>query len=148
MTKPRPAEAPPAVPPLTSSWRVVDQAMIDRFAAVTDDHQFVHVDPARARAETPFGGTIAHGLLTLSLISAMVAEVLPEMDGSRLVINYGFDKVRFLTPVRAGSRLRAHITPGDPSERPGGGRLLPLGVTMEIEGEEKPALVAEWVILV
>ena len=89
-----------------SSWLVVDQSMIDRFADVTDDHQFIHVDPVRAAAETPFGGAIAHGFLTLSLLSRMGAEVLPRIEGRIRGINYGFDRVRFLAPVPAGGRVR------------------------------------------
>src|ERR1700687_5519619 len=100
-----------------SDWHVMDQARIDRFADVTEDHQFIHVDPARAKAETPFGGTIAHGFLTLSLLATMGYEALPQIEGRVMGINYGFDKVRFLQPVRAGSRLRARYKLRDVTER-------------------------------
>jgi len=89
-----------------SDWRVVTQAMIDQFAQATDDHQFIHTDPERAR-ETPFGSTIAHGFLTLSLLSTLAYEALPEIEGQSYGINYGFDKVRFMTPVKSGERVRA-----------------------------------------
>ncbi len=92
-----------------SSWITLDQAVIDRFADLTGDRQFIHVDPGRAAAETPFGGTIAHGFLTLSLLSRMGAEALPPLAGRVRGINYGFDRVRFLAPVPAGGRVRGRF---------------------------------------
>jgi acyl dehydratase len=131
----------------TSSWREVAQERVDRFAEVTDDHQFIHIDPERARRETPFGGSIAHGFLTLSLLSTMAYETLPTVEGRALGINYGFDRVRFLAPVRAGKRVRAHFTLADVTEREAKQVLLRYTVTVEIEGEAKPALSAEWLTL-
>jgi acyl dehydratase len=131
----------------TSSWREVAQERVDRFAEVTDDHQFIHIDSERARRETPFGGSIAHGFLTLSLLSTMAYETLPTVEGRALGINYGFDRVRFLAPVRAGKRVRAHFTLADVTEREAKQVLLRYTVTVEIEGEAKPALSAEWLTL-
>ena len=127
----------------TSSWHLIDQAMVDRFAEVTSDRQFIHVDPARAAAETPFGGTIAHGFLTLSLLSAFLAEAMPHVEGAT-GINYGFDKIRFLTPVKTGARVRARFTLKDLQRRSDTELVWRHAVTVEIEGAEKPALVAEW----
>ncbi|TYC79834.1 MaoC family dehydratase [Stappia sp. BW2] len=126
-----------------SSWHLIDQARIDAFAEVTQDHQFIHVDPERA-AETPFGGTIAHGFLTLSLLSAMGVEAQPKIEGATMGINYGFEKVRFLAPVKVGSRLRgrfvlARLTRPKPQEVD-----IVWQSTVEIEGSKRPALVAEW----
>ena len=91
---------------LTSNWLVVDQSMIDTFADATGDHQFIHVDPTRAKAEAPFGGTIAHGFLTLSLLSTLAFDVMPGVEGTRMGVNYGFERVRFLSPVKSGTRVR------------------------------------------
>lgn len=126
-----------------SSWHRIDQARIDAFAEVTQDHQFIHVDPERA-AETPFGGTIAHGFLTLSLLSAMGGEAQPKIKGATMGINYGFDKVRFLAPVKAGSRVRgrfvlARLSRPKPQEVD-----IVWQSTVEIENGKRPALVAEW----
>ncbi len=129
-----------------SSWRVVDQDMVDRFAAVTDDHQFIHVDPARA-ARTPFGGTIAHGFLTLSLLSAFGQEALPAIEGRAMGINYGFDRVRFLAPVRVGSRVRGRFTLAELNLRSANEVMLRYGVTVELDGSPKPALSAAWITL-
>jgi acyl dehydratase len=131
----------------TSSWREVMQERIDRFAQVTDDHQFIHIDPERARSETPFGGSIAHGFLTLSLLSTMAYETLPNIEGRALGINYGFDRVRFLAPVRSGKRVRALFTLTDVTTREAKQVLVRYAVTVEIEGEAKPALSAEWLTL-
>jgi acyl dehydratase len=128
----------------TSSWYTITQDMIDRFADVISDHQFIHVDPARAKAETPFGGTIAHGFLTLSLLSAMAYEVLPTATEAVMGINYGFDKIRFLSPVPAGKRVRAHFRLLECGERKPGELLSRYDVTVEIEGSQNPALVANW----
>lgn len=127
-----------------SRWFTIDQARIDAFAATTEDHQFIHVDPERARAETPFGGTIAHGLLTLSMLSAMVYDAVPRLAGERMGINYGFDAVRFVAPVRAGQRIRARFVLEALTERQPGQWLRTTGVTVEIDGETRPALVTRW----
>lgn len=129
-----------------SDWFTVDQQRIDAFADVTLDHQFVHVDPERARA-TPFGGTIAHGFLTLSLLVHLCLPFIPTLANRKLVVNYGFDKVRFVSPVRSGKRIRAIGKLGEVSERKPGNVVLRVDVTVEIEGEEKPALSAEWLSL-
>lgn len=126
-----------------SSWYVVTQDMIDGFAGVTGDHQFIHVDPVRAKAETPFNGTIAHGYLMLSLLAPMGYEALPPIDGVAIRINYGLDKVRFLTPVKPGSRVRAHYTLREVTKRGEKEFLLKNEVTVEIEDADKPALYAE-----
>jgi acyl dehydratase len=130
----------------TSEWFLVDQARVNEFADVTLDHQFLHVDAERARA-TPFGGTIAHGFLTLSLLVHLCLPFIPELANRRLLVNYGFDKVRFAAPVKVGKRIRAVGTLGDVSERKPGNVILRVDVTVEIEGEDKPALVAEWLSL-
>jgi acyl dehydratase len=130
-----------------SDWHLIDQARIDRFAEVTNDHQFIHVDPARAKAETPFGGTIAHGFLTLSMLATMGYEALPPIAGRAMGINYGLDKVRFLQPVRAGSRLRARYKLRDVVERSAKEVMFRYEVTVEIEGSDKPALYAESIAL-
>lgn len=129
-----------------SPWFEVDQARVDRFADVTEDHQFIHVDPERAAA-TPFGGTIAHGLLTLSLIVHLCLDRVPKLEDTRLLLNYGFDRVRFVAPVRVGKRIRAAARLADVAERKPGQFLIKLDVTIEIEGESKPALTAEWLSL-
>ncbi len=126
-----------------SEWITLDQARINAFADCTEDHQFIHVDQEKA-AQTPFGGTIAHGFLTLSLLSKMIEGngVVPE--GTVMGLNYGFDKVRFLAPVRAGKRVRAHVEVVSVDEKSGGRFLVKQVISVEIEGEETPALVAEW----
>jgi acyl dehydratase len=129
-----------------SGWRTVSQAMINEFADATDDHQFIHVDPARA-AETPFGGTIAHGFLTLSLLSTLAYEALPGIVGATMGINYGFDSVRFLTPVKTGSRVRARFTLEKSDIRKSGRVLNTYGVVLEIEGNLSPALKATWLTM-
>lgn len=129
-----------------SDWLRVDQARVNAFADVTDDHQFIHVDSERAR-QTPFGGTIAHGLLTLSLIVPLCRDLVPTLRGTRLLLNYGFDKVRFVAPVRVGSRIRARATLAGAEERKPGQWLVNMTVSIEIEREDKPALVAEWLSL-
>ncbi|MGN6444375.1 MaoC family dehydratase [Amnibacterium sp.] len=124
----------------TSEWLTIDQERIDRFADATDDHQWIHVDPARA-ADGPFGGTIAHGYLSLSLLAPFMFDLL-QVDGTALVINAGSDRVRFVSPVRAGSRVRARATLAGAERIPTGVRAH-TAVTLEIEGGDKPALVAE-----
>lgn len=126
-----------------SKWFEVDQARIDAFVDCTEDHQFIHVDPEAAKA-TPFGGTIAHGFLTLSLASAMSYDAVAPLDGVMMGVNYGFDKLRFLAPVRAGSRIRGRFKLLSAEDKGGGRWLLKHELTVEIEGEDKPALIAEW----
>ena len=130
-----------------SSWLTVDQQRIDAFANATEDRQFIHVDPAAA-AGTPFGGTIAHGFLTLSLLSRMGAEVMLVPEGVKMGVNYGLDRARFLAPVRSGKRVRGRFTLDSVDEKAPGQLLLRHTVTVEIEGEEKPALTAEWLGLI
>jgi acyl dehydratase len=130
-----------------SPWRVVSQAMIDKFADATDDHQFIHVDPERAAREAPFGGTIAHGFLLLSLLSAMTFETLPEIEGQSMGINHGFDKIRFQAPVKSGARIRARFFLADVNARPSGWVQVSYDVTIEIENSPKPALTARWLTL-
>jgi len=126
-----------------SSWITIDQARIDAFADATDDRQFIHVDPAAA-AQTPFGGTIAHGFLTLSLLSRMGAEAMLLPDTLKMAINYGLDEVRFLAPVRSGKRIRGRFTLDSVDEKGPGRVLMRHRVSVEIEGEDKPALTALW----
>jgi acyl dehydratase len=127
-----------------SDWILVDQKAIDIFAEVTGDHQFIHVDP-EAAAQTPFGGTVAHGFLTLSLLSQMAAGVMLIPPTIRMAVNYGFEKVRFIAPVRSGKRVRGRFTLVSAEEkRPGQWQFLH-HVIVEIEGEEKPALTADWI---
>ena len=126
-----------------SRWILIDQARIDAFAETTEDRQYIHIDPEAARA-TPFGGTIAHGFLTLSLLSAMTYDAVPPLKGVVMGVNYGFDKLRFLAPVPAGSNVRGRFKLLSAEDKGGGRWLLKHEVTVEIEGGDKPALVAEW----
>lgn len=126
-----------------SRWISVDQARIDAFADITEDRQFIHVDPEAARA-TPFGGTIAHGFLTLSLASVMSYDATPPLEGAVMGVNYGFDRLRFLAPVPAGARVRGRFRLLSAEDRGEGRWLLKHELTVEIEGGDKPALVAEW----
>jgi acyl dehydratase len=130
-----------------SGWLTIDQARIDAFAEVTEDRQFIHVDP-EAASKTPFGGTIAHGFLTLSLLSRMAADVMQVPETTKMAVNYGFEKVRFLAPVRAGRRVRGRFTLTSLEEKRPGQIQFVHAVTVEIEGEDKPALVADWIGLV
>ena len=130
-----------------SDWHVVTQEMIDRFADVTHDHQFIHVDPVRAKKETPFGGTIAHGFLTLSLLSLVGSEVMPPIKGRAMGINYGFDKIRFISPVKAGGKIRGRFKLKEVNERAAKEVMFRYEAAIEIEGAEKPALVAEWLTM-
>jgi acyl dehydratase len=130
-----------------SRWFAIDQPRIDAFAEITEDRQFIHVDPEAARA-TPFGGAIAHGFLTLSMLSALAMDALPRVEGRAMGVNYGFDKLRFVSPVRAGGRIRGRfridsVTPRSPTEF-----MVRYAVTVEIEGAVKPAIVAEWLTIV
>jgi acyl dehydratase len=127
-----------------SRWFEIAQQRIDNFADATDDHQWIHVDPARARQETPFGGTIGHGFLTLSLLPAMIEDTFAMID-VKLVLNYGLNKVRFPAPVPAGSRVRGRIALAAVDRVEGGAQLL-LSVTVEREGGGKPACVAEFLL--
>ncbi len=130
-----------------SPWIEIGQPSINAFAEITGDHQFIHVDPEAAKA-TPFGGTVAHGFLTLSLLSQMAASVMMVPDTTRMGVNYGFDRVRFIAPVRAGKRVRGHFTLASMEEkRPGQWQFLHK-VTVEIEGEDRPALTADWIGLI
>jgi acyl dehydratase len=126
-----------------SRWFLVDQAKIDAFADATEDWQFIHVNPELAK-QTPFGGTIAHGFLTLSLASAMSYDCVKPLDGVAMGLNYGFDKLRFLTPVPAGSKIRGRFKLLSAEDKGGGRWLIKHELTVEIEGGEKPALIAEW----
>ena len=126
-----------------SRWFEVSQARIDAFADCTEDRQFIHVDPEAAQT-TPFGGTIAHGFLTLSLASAMSYDAVAPLKGAVMGINYGFDRLRFLAPVRAGSRVRGRFRLLSAEDRGAGRWLLKHEITVEIEGDDKPALIAEW----
>ena len=127
-----------------SEWILVDQARIDAFADVTEDHQFIHVD-REAASKTPFGGTIAHGFLSLSLLSRMAADAMLRPADIKMGVNYGFEKVRFLSAVHAGKRVRGRFTlAGFEEKRPGQYQFVH-EVTVEIEGEDKPALVADWI---
>jgi acyl dehydratase len=129
-----------------SDWIEVSQPRIDAFADATEDRQFIHVDP-QAAGQTPFGGTIAHGFLSLSLLSRMGAEAMLLPDGTNVAINYGLDRVRFLAPVRSGSRVRGRFTLDSVEEKAPGQVLMHHTVTVEIEGEHKPALTAVWLTL-
>ena len=129
----------------TSEWVLVDQEMINKFADATGDHQFIHVDAEKAKL-TPFGGTIAHGFLTLSLIPMLGASTDgPKIGGIKMGVNYGGNKVRFLAPVRSGKRVRSHAKLLELDEKRPGQWQQTNEVTIEIEGEEKPALIAEWI---
>ena len=127
----------------TSGWITVDQLRIQAFADATEDHQFIHIDPAAA-AHTPFGGTIAHGFLTLSLLSRMAADVMLSPDNLKMAVNYGLDRVRFIAPVGSGKRIRGQFTLDSLDEKAPGQLLMRHTVTVEIEGEAKPALTAQW----
>ena len=128
-----------------SQWALVDQQMIDRFAEVTGDHQFIHVDPVRA-AETPFGGTVAHGFLLLSLLPRLQASMdRPRLEQARMAVNYGFERVRFVAPVRSGSRVRASSTLVSVEEKRPGQLQQLADVTLQVEGGDKPALTAAWI---
>lgn len=129
-----------------SQWITVDQAMIDAFGAVTHDDQFIHVDPKRA-ADTELGGTIAHGFLTLSLCSRFDYDCFEDLPGQRMGINYGFDKLRFLAPVRPGQRVRGLFALTAVEPRGEDALLRAVALRVEIDGQDKPALVADWLAL-
>ncbi|MCG8393745.1 MAG: MaoC family dehydratase [Pseudomonadales bacterium] len=132
----------------TSDWFQIDQDRINAFADATLDHQYIHVDPEQAK-NTPFGTTIAHGYLTLSLLPYLQASIddflMPR--GMKMAMNYGFDKLRFMAPVKEGKRIRAVATLLDATEKRDGQWLLKFSFSVEIEGEDKPALIAEWLLM-
>lgn len=130
-----------------SDWITVTQNTINGFADATNDHQFIHTDPVRA-AETPFGGTIAHGFLSLSLLSAMNYNCLPRIREQTMGINYGFDKVRFVTPVKSGAKVRGRFTMAEARFRGAGMLMVTYEVTVDVEGERKPALTATWLTII
>jgi acyl dehydratase len=127
-----------------SDWILVDQARIDAFAEITEDRQFIHVDP-EAAAMTPFGGTVAHGFLSLSLLSRMAYDAMLSPEKVKMGVNYGFERVRFLAPVRAGKRVRGRFTLTSFEEKRPGQYQFVHHVAVEIEGEDKPALIADWI---
>lgn len=129
-----------------SDWLLVDQDMIQRFADLTQDWVFLHTDPDRAR-EAGFEGTIAHGFLTIALIATLVPTALPRIKGVTVGFNYGFNRLRLIAPVPSGKRIRGRFSLKDTTERASGEWLLTYDVTVEVEGREKPALIAEWLIL-
>jgi acyl dehydratase len=126
-----------------SDWVVIDQARIDAFAHCTGDSQWIHVDVDRARKHSPFGGTIAHGYLTLSLLAPLAMEIGVIPEDASAGLNYGLDKVRFMTPVKAGARVRNRVTLVSVEKKAGGRALVKTMNELQIEGEDKPALVAE-----
>ncbi|HTP35019.1 MAG TPA: MaoC family dehydratase [Candidatus Acidoferrales bacterium] len=128
-----------------SGWLEVNQALVDQFAELTGDRQWIHVDAERARRESPFGGAVAHGFLTVALLSRMVTETVDLRVNAKLRVNYGFNRLRFPAPVAAGSRIRAHVTPNSVRDVEGGIEIA-WGVTVEIENQSKPALAAEWLV--
>ena len=127
-----------------SDWMLIDQGKVDSFAELTDDRYFIHIDPERAARETPHGGTIAHGFLTLSLLAQMAYQVCPSIEGTKSGVNYGFNRLRFVAPVRTGSRVRGHFRLKDFEVQPGKRWTATWDVSVEIEGSDKPAIVAEW----
>lgn len=131
-----------------SHWVRIDQSRIDRFADCTDDHQWIHVDIERAGRESPFGTTVAHGFLTVSMLARFIFEGVIEPAGLPHALNYGIDKLRFLAPVRAGACVRDRIVLGAIEDKGNGASLLTLHNTVEIEGEPKPALVATTLVMV
>ncbi len=126
-----------------TDWMDIDQERVNVFADVTEDHQFIHVDPEKAKM-TPFGGPIAHGFLTLSLLSKFAGSAGFAIEGAQMGVNYGFEKVRFLAPVKVGQKIRARFMLKSFEEKRAGQYLFTYGVSVEIDGEDKPALVADW----
>src|SRR5271169_660516 len=128
-----------------TDWLMIDQHMIDAFAEATGDHQWIHVDQARAKTESKYGRTIAHGFLTLSLLSRLSSEAVEVRGDFGMRINYGLNRVRFPAPVPEGSRIRARLTLQELTEFDGGHQIIWL-VTVDVEGSDKPSLVAEWLV--
>jgi acyl dehydratase len=129
-----------------SPWVDIDQKRIDVFADVTEDHQFIHVDPVAAK-KSPFGTTVAHGFLTLSMLSKLAYSGLPNLKGRNMGVNYGFDKVRFISPVPAGARIRGRFKLAELVQRSDKEFMMRYAVTVEIEGKDRPALSADWLTL-
>ncbi|GJL92502.1 MaoC family dehydratase [Hyphococcus sp.] len=129
-----------------SDWLVIDQERINQFADVTEDHQFIHVDPEAAK-KTPFGTTIAHGFLSLSMLSKLASGSVIIFEGVKMGVNYGFEKVRFVTPVKSGQKIRGRFTLMSADSKIPGQWSLKYAVKVEIDGEAKPALVAEWLTM-
>lgn len=127
-----------------SKWFDIDQPRINQFADITEDWQYIHIDAERAK-ETPFGTTIAHGFLTLSMLSAMAIDGVPSIEGSKMAVNYGFEKIRFLSPVPSGARVRGVFNLADLKENKPGEMTLYYDVSVEIEGSDRPALAAVWI---
>jgi len=146
MTKPDDLKAMIGTELGVSAWYEMDQGRINTFADVTEDHQFIHVDE-EAAAKTPFGGTIAHGFLSLSMLAKMAEGPTIVLEGIKMGINYGFEKVRFINPVRSGKKIRARFVLKGAAEKNPGQYLLTYGVTVEIEDEDKPALIADWLAM-
>jgi acyl dehydratase len=132
--------------PFVSEWKTVDQPMVDRFADAIDDHQFIHVDPERAKAESSYGGTIVHGFYLLSMLTAFTRSALPPVEAGAVEVNYGFDKLRFLNPVPVGARVRGSFKLENEIPK-AGGVLRSYDARVEIEGTERPALAASWLVL-
>jgi acyl dehydratase len=130
-----------------SNWLTIDQKRIDEFAEATEDRQFIHTDPEKA-ADTPFGQTIAHGFLSLSMLSHMASDGMLVPEHVKMAVNYGLDRVRFIAPVKSGKRIRGRFRLDSIDEKAPGQLLLRHTVTVEIEGEDKPALTAEWLGLI
>ncbi len=130
-----------------SNWSKVSQSQINNFADCTDDHQFIHIDEKKSKNDSPFEATIAHGFLTLSLLSKFANEVVFENEENKIIINYGFDKIRFILPVKAEKEIRAKFQLSDIIKRKPGQTVVTFKVTIEIKNEEKPALIAEWLTM-
>ena len=130
-----------------SDWVECSQDRISKFADVTEDHQFIHVDEQKAKMFTPFGGTIAHGFLTLSLLSRFAETGLPAVKGAKMGMNYGLDKVRFISPVPSGAKVRGRFTLTSAEEKAPGQILVSYAVIAQIDGNEKPAMAAQWITL-
>lgn len=130
----------------TSNWIAIEQDRVNQFADVTEDHQFIHVNPEMAKM-TPFGGPIAHGFLTLSLLSQFSEQAGIVIEGIKMGVNYGFEKVRFLAPVKVGKKVRGVFTLKSVDEKRPGQFLLTYSISVEIDGEEKPALIADWMAM-
>jgi acyl dehydratase len=129
-----------------SDWFAIGQDRIGAFAEVTEDRQYIHLDPVRA-AQTAFGGTVAHGFLTLAMLSAMSYSALPEVQGASASVNYGFDAIRFIAPVRSGASIRGRFVLDSVEERADGSLMAILAVTVEVQSEKRPAMSARWRIL-